>query len=125
MNYGYSNHLELAEELFKFAEECSKTNDTIHKRMMCGRLYYAIYHKAIYDNPDSKFETSNSHAYIRDNIDIGEMNSKLYKDLYYFRRWADYKIEGNKNIVKLHNFFQLYKKLFNKNNKLKVQPLKK
>ncbi|HEB9343417.1 TPA: hypothetical protein RZK37_001726 [Campylobacter coli] len=92
----YNNHLEISNELKKFVEALMEHKDSeerICQRTIYNRLYYAVYHKILYDNPNNQTihnKAKTTHSYIKDNHNLKGLDKDLYENLYELRTWADY-----------------------------------
>ncbi|MBD5165221.1 MAG: hypothetical protein HDT10_05300 [Helicobacter sp.] len=97
----------------KFAERYKDKEDSISIRTMYNRLYYALYHKILHDNPNNRTlqgKTAGIHSYIKCNNNLQGFKQQLYNDLYTLRMWADYDIEEKE--IKTKNSFNLFSVLF-------------
>lgn len=116
MNFKYNSRIDFVKDFVDFVEQSCDENSNIGYRMVCGRLYYALYHKAIYDNNFTN-ESGSMHGHIKDYIIDKNLKGK-YFIFYALRQWADYKVDdikqedfkGKKQLVSLCKFL-LGKKL--------------
>lgn len=98
----YNSHLEISNELKKFVEALMEHEDNekrIYQRTMYNRLYYAVYHKVLHDNPDNdaiRNETRSIHSYIKQHNTLIKLDRQLYDQLYALRMWADYDLTSRK-----------------------------
>ncbi|EAI3897248.1 hypothetical protein BXA15_06360 [Campylobacter lari] len=123
-NYQYNNHLEFANDLFKFAEECLQQNDNISFRMGIGRLYYAFYHKILHENIEeleSKEETIHMHWHLFNNNGLSEFHKDKLLFLQRMRKWADYQTENSKKEVNVRHLIMTYQKMFKMSIKIKCK----
>lgn len=122
-NYQYNNHLEFANSLFKFAEECLQQNDNISFRMGIGRLYYAFYHKILHENEEElKSKGSKQmHWHLFDNNGLPERYRKSLLLLQRMRKWADYQTENYKKEVNTRHLIMICQKIFKMSIKIKCK----
>lgn len=114
MSYAYCSHKKFANDLLEFAKNCDN-NTTIGFRMMCGRLYYAMYHKILADNNHLSQNTSNIHSLIKNGIRDGAMRNR-YKLFYDLRSWADYDIQDLSKPNNRENLINLCQNFLNRQN---------
>lgn len=113
----YNSHLEFSNELKKFVEALMKHKDNekrIYQRTMYSKLYYAVYHKILHDNPNNdtiRNGAQSIHSYIKQHNTLIEFDKQLYNQLYALRMWADYDLASRK--IK-RNHLKLLKSLLNK-----------
>lgn len=122
-NYQYNNHLEFANNLFKFAEECLQQNDNISLRMGIGRLYYAFYHKILHENEEElkSKESKQMHWHLFNNNGLPERYRKSLLLLQRMRKWADYQTENYKKEVNTRHLIMICQKIFKMSIKIKCK----
>lgn len=122
----YNSHLEISNELAKFVDTLMQYNideQRIHQRTIYNRLYYAVYHKVLHENPNNdaiRNGTQAIHSHIKHHNTLSDFDKQLYNQLYTSRMWADYELTS-RNIKRNH--LMLLKNLLNK--KIIVKSLNK
>lgn len=125
----YDSHLDFANDLLEFCKALKKapcTNEKIVTRMICARLYYALFHKALHDNqntPPFNSESTQLHTHIKKHIKDDKIRS-LYAMFHEVRIWADYdKKQYSGKIQNLNNYIAQCEYLLKKN--IQCQSLRK
>ncbi len=107
MSFKYNSRIDFVKDFVDFVEQSCDENSNIGYRMVCGRLYYALYHKAVYDNGFTN-ESGSMHGHIKNNITANNLRNH-YLMFYRLRQWADYEVDdikkeyfkGKKQLVSL------------------------
>ncbi|WP_348518085.1 hypothetical protein [Campylobacter sp. CCS1377] len=121
LDYKYNNHLEIAKDLFQFAEKCLEKNDNISFRMGIGRLYYAFYHKILHENEEKlkSKESKQMHWHLFNNNGLPEHYRKSLLLLQKMRKWADYQTESHEKEVNIRNLLAICQRIFEISIKIK------
>lgn len=109
MNFKYNSRIDFVNDFVAFVEKSCDENSNIGYRMVCGRLYYALYHKVLYDNNFTS-KSGSMHSYIQGNITAKNLQNH-YLMFYSLRQWADYDVNElaleyrkGKNLISLCKF---------------------